>query len=542
MIKKVIAILTIFALTIGLNGCGMDEDTPQPMNTPTTTSTTHETVDITSTTSAQTSASTTEPTDVITETRFETVLVSNETELRAAIAQAQRTPTAAVLTTDIELISNFVLPTNANMKLTGENEVAFKLISTRDMDVITIEEGAELTVEHIIITRSVGTAGRGIVNNDGVVFMNNSIISGHTRGDSNFGGGVFNSGTFTMAGGAITDNTHDVRGRSIQGIAVYNSGTFTMNDGTISNNSSDGYRSGTVHNIGTFIINDGTIHNNILNERGAGAIFNKRGDFIMNGGSIYENTSTGSSYGSGGVFNDGGTFTLNDGVIRDNVGQFCGGVLNDNSLLHGGRSTFTMKNGAISGNGENSVNVNNQGDFIMYNGIIDGENIGRTVDLGGNFTMHNGTIRNSTDRGIYISCGASFTINSGTIYNNSNGGVCVTASSRGNGSFVMNGGIIRNNSANGNGGGVLISRSTPAGTVGKPTFVMNGGRIHDNVSTESGGGIFIGAHSSFTFDGGWIFDNNANSDKDFHISQNAGDFNNNVLDPNVGAIGSSPPQ
>ena len=93
----------------------------------------------------------------------ENVTVSTETELRQAIAQAGSTPTIIELVRDIELISNFIIPSGANITLKSVGATMFRLISTRDMDVITVQENANLTIEYIGITRTPGTRGRGIV-------------------------------------------------------------------------------------------------------------------------------------------------------------------------------------------------------------------------------------------------------------------------------------------------------------------------------------------------------------------------------------------
>ena len=94
--------------------------------------------------------------------------------------------------------------------------------------------------------------------------------------------------------------------------------------------------------------------------------------------------------------------------------------------------------------------------------------------------------------------------------------------------FIMNGGSIRDNNTSGSGGDTLR------------IFTMNGGLIHNNTAGASGGGINQSG-GTFIFDGGWIYNNTASNGNDIHIGQ-AGIFNNNVLDVNIGAIGSPPPR
>jgi hypothetical protein len=137
------------------------------------------------------------------------VTVSNETELRAAIGQAELLkPTTVVFTSDIEIISNFSIPARAIIKLTSEDESAFSLIATRDMDVITVESRATLTIGNITITRVSGTTGSGvIVERDSTLTMDSGTITGHVGLESDRSGGVDSYGTFIMNGGTIKGNT-----------------------------------------------------------------------------------------------------------------------------------------------------------------------------------------------------------------------------------------------------------------------------------------------------------------------------------------------
>jgi hypothetical protein len=177
-----------------------------------------------------------------------------------------------------------------------------------------------------------------------------------------------------------------------------------------------------------------------------------------------------------------------------------------------------MRNGEIDGMNRTNYNVYNAnssnmrgsftGMFTMYDGVIcNAVGIG-VANIGGNFTMYDGSIRNNGDGGVSTT--------------NWNVGI-----------FTMNGGAIYNNTTDGSGGGLRVEFGT---------FVMNGGLIHGNTARMNGGGLYLGrSQPNFTFNGGWVFDNRASNDNDFHLSQTVGVFNNNVFDPSVGAIGSPPP-
>jgi hypothetical protein len=479
---------------------------------------------------------------------FNPVLVSNESELRIAIAQAGSTPTAITLTNNISLIANFVIPQNAIIKLTSVGESTFAITATRDMDAVTVREMANLTIEHIEVTRTAETIGRGIVverfanltmnsgsvkghladgtdgggvSNFGIFTMNGGVISDNstngyyvfpasTRGGN--GGGVSNSGRFIMNGGTISDNS--VGGQVGGGAGVSNSGDFTMNGGEINNNES-AYGSGGIETSGSFTLNAGKISGNTAAHTGG---LGSSGIFVMNGGEISNNTITNNDnliiVGRIVCVSLGGEFTMSNGEIRGDVQIF--------------GTQSTMRNGTIHGNVTVStpIGVNVGSRFTLSNGTINGSvAVGRIST----FSMNGGSINGSDGIGVNVFStggGATFIMRGGTISNHRGGGVHI----EGRNSFFMSGGIISDNSTLGNGGGV--------NTAG--TFDMDGGIIHNNVAGENGGGInhFGGV---FNFNGGWIFDNAANNGDDIQIAQ-GGTFNHNVVDPNLGGIGIPAPR
>ena len=270
------------------------------------------------------------------------VTVSNENDLRLAVMNAESRPKKIKLTQNIELISNFVIPADANITITSDSTTMFSIISTRDMDVITISENASLLIENLEITRVSGTFGRGIdVERDATFIMINSVISGNAIRDGN-GGGVRNSGTFILYSGTIRNNlTYVARENQIRGGGVFNTGTFTMNNGIIDNNLAS-LGGGGVGNHGTFIMNDGIISNNTTRADLGGGVFNS-GTFTMNEGVIKGNSVIGGisvvgATGGGGV-NNSRHFTMNGGIISDNSTASRGGGVN----ISGGGGTLVHR-------------------------------------------------------------------------------------------------------------------------------------------------------------------------------------------------------
>ncbi|MDR1219194.1 MAG: cadherin-like beta sandwich domain-containing protein, partial [Treponema sp.] len=224
------------------------------------------------------------------------------------------------------------------------------------------------------------------------------------------------------------------------------------------------------------------------------------GDFIMNGGTISENTG---DYG-GGVYVSGAaaSFTMNGGTISENIGKFNGGGV----YVSGG--AFTMNGGTISGN---STNSNNFGGGVYV--------------TSGSFTMNGGIISdNKADNGggVYVTSNSAFTMNGGTISDNkadNGGGVCLKPNPDGNEkqNFTMNGGTISGNSATSMGGGVYAIGGISSNDTSH--IIMEGGTVSGNTSSRDGGGVYVTYNNGiFTMKGGTISGNTSNS----NISSNYG--------------------
>ena len=464
--------------------------------------------------------------------------VSNENELRQAIATLGNSAKTIKLTQDIELISNFIIPSGANVILTSSGSTMHSLISTRDMDVITIQANVNLTIENIKITHTPGTKGRGIVSENGIsgarngtssntmITLNSGEVSGNsaTSANDDSSGGIDTYGAFVMNGGTIKDN---YSGGWWTNGDVHIAGPFTMNGGTIS-----GVDGGGVSYSGSFTMNKGTINGNVNSPTWSRA---DNSAFIMNGGTINGDLNHGGGYYNG--------ITIKGGVINGNI-TTKDGLGNNNGL-------FDMSGGTING----TVTVNRG---TMSDGTISGGLIVAGTGTGKVFSMNGGTITNSEGAGVRINSWGpnSFVMNGGTITGNSGAGVTNTDGIYGQNSmmnvFTMNGGTISKNGGGGvvngkNGifemnGGVIKENSTTSNGGGVDTagvFVINCGAIYDNIADGSGGGVNQ-ASGTFTFDGGWIYNNKAGNGNDISIAQ-SGVFNNNVLDNKFGSIGSPPP-
>ena len=212
-------------------------------------------------------------------------------------------------------------------------------------------DGGTFTMSGGILTNN--TANSDALSSGGGVYMDggtfemsgNAVIS---KNQAPNGGGVYvdNSGTFTMSGGILTNNTANINNRGSGGGVYVDGGTFTMNNGIIFDNEAYSYGGGVWVYDGTFTMNDGIIFDNEAYTYGGGVAVNRDGTFTMSDGEISGNkaSSTSSSAGGGGVYvNRDGTFTMSDGEISDNyAGNRGGGVYNS--------GTFNiLDNGSVDG-------------------------------------------------------------------------------------------------------------------------------------------------------------------------------------------------
>ena len=160
----------------------------------------------------------------------------------------------------------------------------------------------------------------------GGTITGNSITKGDGGGVHVYGGGT----TFNMYGGIITDNS-TAEGYNGGGVYVDNYAVFTMHDGTISSNHSNNDGGGVYVYSGSVTMNGGSIRDNSTGQSSfGGGVFLYQGSFTMVDGSIIDNTSR----KGGGVYVDGsgnGTFTMTGGEITGNTAtspniQIGGGV------------------------------------------------------------------------------------------------------------------------------------------------------------------------------------------------------------------------
>jgi hypothetical protein len=198
--------------------------------------------------------------------------VSTELELRNAVNNATSGVFVAIsLANDIQLTeTTLTISANKHIKLTSTTNGGkfFKLIGASGADTLTVHKDGLLVLDGIIITHMCGVGCRGVnVQTGGTLTLLKGEISGNKGryngaplfgGSFILGGGVYNSGTFTMSGGTIANNIAN------HGGGIYNSYRFRLSGGKISGNASS---------VG-------------------GGVYALSSDFSLSGGEISVNTAT----------------------------------------------------------------------------------------------------------------------------------------------------------------------------------------------------------------------------------------------------------
>lgn len=138
--------------------------------------------------------------------------------------------------------------------------------------------------------------------------------------------------SFTMNDGTITGNeittTSGATHAGGAGVLVQNGCTFTMNGGAITENTALSYGGGIYIVEATFVMNGGDItENTATNEGGGGVCVSTRATMEMSGGSITENNA---QYGGGVYINSSSEFTRTDGMLCNNTAEQYG----DDIALH----------------------------------------------------------------------------------------------------------------------------------------------------------------------------------------------------------------
>ena len=216
--------------------------------------------------------------------------------------------------------------------------------------------------------------GGGMINNGTLTLANSTIAHNTVSGTNDWGGGIYNSGTLTLINSTVANN---LSGSSNPfGGGIFNQGPMTIINSTISGNTTGGAGGG-IYNIGkTATITGSTISGNTAANGGG---INKAGSpLIVINSTISGNFSTG---GGGGIYAASGTADLFNTTVTNNLANsdgvglgVGGGVTNaSSSTLNFQNSIIALNENVIVTGGGNILNlddcsgtITSQGNSIMF--------------------------------------------------------------------------------------------------------------------------------------------------------------------------------
>ena len=350
------------------------------------------------------------------------------------------------------------------------------------------------------------------------------LIQGVTirHGEADFGGGIFNSATLSLANTTLTANVAIDDGG---GIWNESSGRLIMTDSRINGNTADDEGGGIWNNEGTLTITGSTISDNTStgsSRAWGGGIRNRGGEVTIAGSTVNGNVAGVRVGFGGGIYNgEGGALTIADSTVSNNEARDNGTKASQGGGIgNGSASTMSITNSVIIGNSasfdgggiwnagtlnlaNSTVSVNkahNHGGGLLSEGTLSLTDVtvdGNTAYVGGGIYIQDGKATfNSTTvsantasdfgGGIYVHDLKNVTLTNSTISNN-------TADRFGGG--IMSGGLLRltNSTIVGNHGGIYVFN----GTLTLANSMVGGNRTESHADC-SGSSVTSSGHNMDT--------------------------------------------
>ena len=211
-----------------------------------------------------------------------TVTNTNDTgagSLRAAITSANGSPTVATtinFSVSGTITLGSALPAIANSSPNGSLTIdgsgqSITVDGASTFQILTVNSGATLTVENLIMSDGSATLGGGI-ENEGTLTVSNCTFSGDIGTDGGDGGAIYNTGVLTVTNSTFSGNSAGSGG------ALDNHATLTITNSTFSGNSAPMGAGGAIRNVGSLKLTNSTFSGNSADTAGlGGAIDNANG-------------------------------------------------------------------------------------------------------------------------------------------------------------------------------------------------------------------------------------------------------------------------
>ena len=324
--------------------------------------------------------------------------------------------------------------------------------------------------------------------------------------DSFHGGGILidPGSVATVTNSTIANNT------APSGGGIQNSGTLTVVGSDLSNNSSTGGAGGAIRNSGNLTVSNSSIFDNYA-LTGGGGLFNSleiigypESVALVENSEIFNNTAD----SSGGGIENWSNLTVTNSMISGNIssGSF-------NGIGHGGgisnafEGNLTVTGSNISGNtalssGGGISNTDRAADFTVTNNTIANNTVSSSSGFGGGISSSDSpatTTLNITDNSFSANVAAN-----GSDTSTTGGFGDDTIVSGGNGNAVLNGDSGNDILNSGNGNDVLNGgdgNDTLHGGLAGSDF-LDGGSGDDVVSSDAGSDVLNGGDGNDTLFGG----------------------------------------
>ena len=270
-----------------------------------------------------------------------------------------------------------------------------------------------------------------------------------------------NDGALVVSGTIVLDlNGHTIdRNRAsaeIDGcvIKVENTGNLTIInseyetiEGVITGGNNNPHGGG-IYNLGTLTLNNVVVADNTSSELGGGIYCGSSSHFIMNGGTIRNNTAIGDPTlsGGGGIHAEGSSFEMNNATVTGNISQKSKGA----GIRLKISADITINNCIITNNEIIGTDKESKGGGIHYDS---------NTDKPRKLTITDSEICDNT---VYKDGGGIFALK---------------------GTVELNNCILAENEAGDRGGAVYLHE--------KAKLIMNGSSIYENESVNKGGGVFV---------------------------------------------------
>lgn len=238
-----------------------------------------------------------------------------------------------------------------------------------------------MTLQDVTLSGNQAAYGGGILNGGLLLGTNitvtyNSAVDDFCEGLTGYGGGIDNSGTLSLTAASLEGNTA-VR----DGGAVENAGIFTATLSLFTDNQAQA-RGGGLDNVagGQAAIRQSTFR---LNAADLGGGVNNEGVLDLVESVVHDNTAVLTANSGGGLRNEiGGTLTVVNSTISGNQANEGGGLLNE-----GAGATAVFRSSTVANNFGISYGglYNRTGSVVLHNTIVAGQGNGR--DCGGGITI-----------------------------------------------------------------------------------------------------------------------------------------------------------